>query len=44
MTATLSLTLMLALPGQLLVAPPFQQDPAVRLTYMKRLGDALPHP
>jgi hypothetical protein len=35
MTTTLVLTLMLALPGQQLVAPPFSEDAAVRLAYMK---------
>jgi hypothetical protein len=32
---------MLALPGQLLAAPPFQEDAAVRLAYMK--GSAAPY-
>jgi hypothetical protein len=35
MTTTLSLTLMLALPAQALVAPPLSEDPNVRLAYMK---------
>jgi len=35
MATTLGLTLLLTLPGQILVAPPFQEDPAARLAYMK---------
>jgi hypothetical protein len=35
MAPTIGLTLMLALPGQLLAAPPFPEDAAVRLAYMK---------
>lgn len=35
MVTTLGLTLVLALPGQVLPAPPFQEDPAARLAYMK---------
>jgi hypothetical protein len=35
MAATVQLLLMLSLPGQVLVAPPFSEDPAVRLVYMK---------
>jgi hypothetical protein len=35
MATTFGLTLMLALPGQLLVAPPFSKDAGERLAYMK---------
>jgi hypothetical protein len=35
MAITFGLTLMLALPGQLLVAPPYQEDSSARLAYMK---------
>ena len=35
MATPLALTLMLALPGQGFVAPPFSEDAAVRLAYMK---------
>lgn len=35
MATTFALALMLALPGQVLPAPPFQEDAAARLAYMK---------
>src|SRR5690349_18499566 len=41
MAIPFGLTLMLALPGQLPVAPPFQEDAAVRLSYMK--GSVAPY-
>ncbi|MDR3620697.1 MAG: hypothetical protein P4L85_15200 [Paludisphaera borealis] len=41
MATTFALTLILALPGQVLPAPPFQDDPAVRLAYMK--GSVAPY-